>query len=138
MAEDVQQASLPVDVCIAVLRGVQAVLPFTSPQRRAALLSAVTSLASRSKARSPVKAACLGFQQGLLSQKGAGLFPEPLTGLPVLPEGVIVDWVQVGSCLSELMHHTWQCKAWLDTSTQHGSLSGYSPAALQDRSMSGV
>lgn len=101
LAEDVKQASLPLDVCTAALQGVQAVLPHATPQRRAALLAAVTSLSVRSSVRSSIRAACLEFQQSLLAKGGAVLYPQPLTGVPLLPEDVVVEWVQVSrdACL---------------------------------------
>lgn len=68
-----------------------------SPARQAALLAAVTKLSSRVAARSAVKAACLEFQLGLLAKGGAVLHPEPTTGVPLLPEGVLIEWLQV-SC----------------------------------------
>ena len=95
LTEDVKQTSLPVDVCTAALQGVQAVLPHTSPERRAVLLSAVTSLSVRSSARSSIKGACLAFQQALLARGGEVLYPNAQTGVPLLPEAVIIEWVQV-------------------------------------------
>lgn len=95
LAENVKQASLPLDVCTAALQGIQAVLPHTTPQRRAALLAAVTSLSVRSSARSSIRGACLEFQHTLLAKGGEVLYPNPLTRVPLLPEGVVIDWVQV-------------------------------------------
>ncbi len=86
---------MPVDVCTAALQGVQGVLPFVSPARRATLLAAVCTLSHRSAARSAVKAACLTFQQALLAQGGQVLYPDPMTGVTLLPEAVLIEWLQV-------------------------------------------
>ena len=95
LSEDVKQANMPLDVCTAALQGVQGVLPFVSPSRRATLLQAVCTLSSRSAARSAVKAACLSFQQTLLAKGGQVLYPDPVTGVPLLPEAVLIGWLQV-------------------------------------------
>jgi len=88
---------MPVDVCTAALQGVQGVLPFVSPSRRAALLAAVCTLSTRSAARSAVKAACLAFQQSLLDKGGQVLYPDPSTGAILLPEAVLIEWLQVST-----------------------------------------
>ncbi|KAL0040469.1 hypothetical protein WJX77_008083 [Trebouxia sp. C0004] len=94
LSEEIKQSNMPVDVCTAALQGVQGVLPFVSPSRRAALLAAVCSLSTRSAARSAVKAACLAFQQSLLDKGGRVLYPDPSTGATLLPEAVLIEWLQ--------------------------------------------
>ena len=88
---------MPVDVCTAALQGVQGVLPYVSSSRRAALLAAVCTLSTRSAARSAVKAACLAFQQSLLDKGGQVLYPDPSTGAILLPEAVLIEWLQVST-----------------------------------------
>ena len=95
LSSKLAQASVPADVCRAALQGVQGALLCVSPTRQAALLAAVTSLSSRAAARSAVKAACLEFQLALLAKGGAVLHPDPGTGVPQLPEAVLVQWLQV-------------------------------------------
>lgn len=97
LAAEVTQASVPADVCGAALQGVQGALWHVAPPRRAALLAAASSLSSRATARSAVKAACLDFQLALLAKGGAVLYPDPVTGVPLLPEGVLIEWLQVSS-----------------------------------------
>ncbi|DBA93897.1 TPA: hypothetical protein ACH3X3_013936 [Trebouxia sp. C0006] len=94
LSEEIKQSNMPVDVCTAALQGVQGVLPFVSPSRRAALLAAVCTLSTRSAARSAVKAACLAFQQSLLDKGGQVLYPDPSTGAILLPEAVLIEWLQ--------------------------------------------
>ena len=97
LSEEVRQANMPVEVCTAALQGVQEVLPFVAPSRRAVLLAAVCTLSSRSAARSGVKAACLAFQHRLLAKGGQALYPDPRSGAPLLPEAVLIEWLLVGS-----------------------------------------
>ena len=97
LSPKVTQASIPADVCRAALQGVQGALPCVTPARQAALLAAVSSLSSRAPARSAVKAACLEFQLALLAKGGAVLYPAPGTGVPQLPEEVLVKWLLVSS-----------------------------------------
>jgi len=97
LSEEVKQSNMPVDVCTAALQGVQGVLPFVSPSRRAALLAAVCTLSTRSAARSAVKAACLAFQQSLLDRGGQVLYSDSNTGAPLLPETVLIEWLQVSA-----------------------------------------
>lgn len=91
------QGSVLADVCRAALQGVQGALPCVSPARQAALLAAVTSLSSRAAARSALKAACLEFQLALLAKGRAVLQPNPGTGVPQLPEAVLINWLQVST-----------------------------------------
>ena len=95
LSEEVRQANMPVEVCTAALQGVQEVLPFVSPSRRAVLLAAVCTLSTRSAARSGVKAACLAFQHRLLAKGGQALYPDPRSGVPLLPEAVLIEWLLV-------------------------------------------
>ena len=97
LSSKLAQASVPADVCRAALQGVQGALACVSSSRQAALLAAVTSLSSRAAARSAVKAACLEFQLGLLAKGGAVLYPDLGTGVPQLPEAVLVEWLVVSS-----------------------------------------
>lgn len=99
LSSQITQASVTADVCRAALQGVQGALLCVSPARQAALLAAVTSLGSRAAARSAVKAACLEFQLALLAKGGAVLSPHPGTGVPQLPEAVLVHWLQVSSVI---------------------------------------
>ena len=101
MSSKAAQGSVSADVCRAALQGVQGALPCVSPARQAALLAAVTSLSSRAAARSALKAACLDFQLALVAKGRAVLYRDPNTGVPQLPEAVLVQWLQVRAmCLS--------------------------------------
>lgn len=95
--DKVIQANMAAEVCRAALQGVQGALVYVSPSRQEALLAAVSSLSSRAAARSAVKAACLDFQLALLAKGGAVLHPNPGTGVPLLPEAVLIEWLQVSS-----------------------------------------
>ena len=90
---------MPLEVCKAALQGVQGVLPHVTTSRREALLAAVTALSSRAAARTAAKAACIGFQQALLAQGGQVIYPHPVTGIVLLPEGFFIQWVQVSVLL---------------------------------------
>ena len=93
---------MPSEVCKAALQGIQRALPHVTPSRRAALLAAVTALSTRSAARSAAKAACISFQQELLDQGGQVIYPHPTTGVLLLPEDVLIDWVQVRSSVEAI------------------------------------
>lgn len=97
VSAEAAQANVPADVCRATLQGVQAGLVHVSTTRQAALLAAVSKLSSRAAARSAVKAACLEFQLGLLAKGGGVLHPDPGTGVALLPEAVLIEWLRV-SC----------------------------------------
>ena len=103
LSHHITQPSMPADVCTAALQGVQAALLYVTPARRATLLAAISSLSSRAPSRSAVKAACLDFQLAMLAKGGAVLYPDPVTGVPLLPEGVLIEWLQVG-CWLALSH----------------------------------
>ena len=102
LSEEVKQNKLPAEVCKAALDGVQGVLPYVSPSRRAALLTAVTALSSKSAARTAARAACLFFQQSLMTQGGQVLFAKSASEGPLLPEAVLIEWLQarLTSCCS--------------------------------------
>lgn len=97
MSSKAAPGNVSADVCRAALQGVQGALPCVSPTRQAALLAAVISLSSIAAARSALKAACLDFQLALLAKGRAVLQPHPGTGVPQLPEAVLVQWLQVST-----------------------------------------
>ena len=129
LSSQITQASVPADVCRAALQGVQGALLCVSATRQAALLAAVTRLSSRAAARSAVKAACLEFQLALLAKGGALLYPDAGTGVPQLPEAVLVLWLQVSSVvephlleLESTVAHLFRhavCDIWLLATTMY-------------------